>query len=330
MRFFWYHKNMKFNKKSLFFITILSIIIFITYLKYIIYPACWQTGYTHCAAIGEDFFQLYQAGHNFVNGYFVYGEWAKEHLFAPYFVIMRYFPITPFVWGVPTLVFSSAMSAYHGYLVISILLHLASVYLIIKIAQKLKVQKYQIVTAIFIWLTFFSLTSEWRMGQFNHLAGMFLLGAIGAEIFGNKILSALAWILSLSWKPQALFVAFYFWMTKNKIAIVLFILFFILFTVGYLGYFQAQNIPAFQEFFKNILVLEDHHAWQVGYIDNFSVNAFWGQIFYPTNPKLYYIISKSWSIFIILMLFWASFKFSKSPKNLDSKIYLLLFTAVSM
>ena len=321
---------MKFNKKSLFFITILGIIIFISYLKYIIYPTCWQAGYTHCAAIGQDFFALYQAGYNIFHNIFVYGKSGGLSLVTPYFMFFKYFPITPFVWGIPTLVFSSAMNAYYGYLVFSILLHIASIYLIVKISKKLKAQTYQIVFAIFIWLTYFSLTSEWRMGQFNHLAGMFLLGAVGAEIFSNKILSALAWILSLSWKPQAIFVAFYFWLTKNKLAISLFFLLFILFTTGYLAYFQTQNIPAFHEFFKNILVLENHHAWQVGYIDNFSVNAFWGQIFYPTNPKLYYFVSKSWSIFIIFMLFWSTWKSSKNIYNLNSRIYLLLFTAVSM
>ena len=104
------------------------------------------------------------------------------------------------------------------YLFFSISLHLVSIYIIVKIAQKLKAKQYQTVSAIFVWLTYFSLTSEWMMGQFNLLAGMFLLFAIYFELFEKRLMVVKLGLLSLFFLPA--YLAFIFLLLGDLMALM--------------------------------------------------------------------------------------------------------------
>lgn len=315
----------KFIQRRLLVIALfLAIAIFGVYLDYIFKPICWHYGYSLCAAVGEDFFHLYQAGYNFFHGYFIYGAPAEVHLVAPYFVVMRYFPATPLIWSSPFLFFKNAIAAYQIYLIFSVILHLASIGLIYLIAKKLNTSKIMFVLATILWLTYFPLASEWRMGQFNHLAGIFFLLAITFSVYRRPVFSAISWILSLGWKPLTLFAFFYYWLKKNKLAIWLFLLFFVIFTCGYLIYWQRIFPFAWQEFLKTILILEDRSPVQIHYIDNFSVFALWGELFYNWSPLFYGAFTKVYLLAILVIFFYLTFK--KGPKNL----YYLLFAAATM
>jgi len=82
-----------------------SLLIFASYLIFLLKPFCLKLGYTLCAAIGEDFFCLYQATYNFFHNYFIYGDLAKINLVTPYFVIFRFFPVSPLLIGWPFVIF---------------------------------------------------------------------------------------------------------------------------------------------------------------------------------------------------------------------------------
>lgn len=300
-------------------------IVFSIYLSYIFKPACWPYGYTLCAAIGEDFFALLQASYNFFHHFFIYQEPLSSQLITPYYMPFKYFPISSLLAGWPfILFFKDYYFAYQIYLGFSVTLHLASIGLIYLIAQKLRAKSILFILATVLWLTFFPLASEWRMGQFNNLAGIFFLLAISFSIYRRPALSAVAWILSLSWKPLGLFAFGYYWVKKNKLALWLFLLFFVLFTAIYLIYWQHLYPFAWQAFLKAILTLGDRSPLQIHYIDNFGVFAFWGELFYNWSPAFYGVFTKIYLVAILIIFFYLTLK--KGPKNL----YYLLFAGATI
>lgn len=155
---------------------LIAIVVFFFYLKFLFKPYCFKLGYTLCAAIGEDFFALYQATYNFFHNIFIYGESASINLVTPYFMIFKYFPISPLLIGWPFLIFfSGAESAYHGYLIFVILFYLFGFYSIYLIAKKFKTDNLTKVLTFFLWFTFFPILSDLRMGQYNLISSLFLL-----------------------------------------------------------------------------------------------------------------------------------------------------------
>jgi len=95
-------KNSKI-RENIFLIScfLIGLIIFSYYIYRILFPWCSNLGYTLCAAIGEDFFSLFQAGHNILNANYIYGPSANSNLIVPYFMTFRYFPISAILLGIP-------------------------------------------------------------------------------------------------------------------------------------------------------------------------------------------------------------------------------------
>ncbi|MCD6568931.1 DUF2029 domain-containing protein [bacterium] len=298
--------------------------IFSCYLNYIFHPYCLKLGYTLCAAVGEDFYSLYQSTFNFFHNYFIYGKSASLHLVTPYFMPFKYLPATPLLVGWPFALSSDPDSAYQLFLWISVILHLFSLYILYLIGKKLKAKPMIIAVALFIWLCYFSIISNWRMGQFNHLSAVFFLFTIAAVLYKKKILAAFSWIISLAWKPVAILSFPYFWKRKNKLALILFFLFFVLFTAVYLGYWQLFFPSAIKTFLQTVLLLEDRLPCQVHYIDNFGVYAFGGEIFFDHARRIWNIFSLIYPYLVLLFYGFITLrvKLEKQPE----RIYYLLFT----
>jgi hypothetical protein len=310
-----------------------GIVIFSFYLKYIFYPECWKIGYTLCAALGEDYFALYQSGYNFYHNYFIYGgdgSLAAQHLVTPYFMVFKYFPATALIWGWPFIFFSAEEAYRILYLFSSVILHISALSLLYLIFKKLKLAKINLALAIFVWLSFFPLASEWRMGQYNDLAGIFFLAFLAAEIYGKKTQAAIMWILSLAWKPLTLFSLPYFFRRINKIAVGLFFVFFILLTGGYLIVFS--NVFGyefvFQKFFGTLLIGSGREPLQIHYIDNFGMFSFLGELFYDLSPIVYLWITKLYLLAILIIYGVISWKVKLA--DIYDRLNYLLFTATTI
>ena len=305
-----------------------AIFIFAHYLNYTFHPYCLKLGYTLCAAAGEDFYSLYQSAFNFFHGYFIYGKAASLNLVTPYFMPFKYLPATPLLVGWPFTFFSNPRYAYKLFLLTSITLHLLSLGILYLVAKKLKAKSLDIALVILIWLSYFSLLSNWRMGQFNHLSALFFFLMIAAVLYKRKLLIAGSWILSIAWKPATILALPYFWKRKNKPALWLFFGFFIVFTAAYLGYWRLSTPSAVNNFFQTILLRGNRLPLQVHYIDNFGIYSFLGEILFDHWKRLWRIVS---SIYPYLILFWYGFvTFKARIESNHRDIYYLLFTLATI
>ena len=309
---------------------LIAIVIFFFYLKFLFKPYCFKLGYTLCAAIGEDFFALYQATYNFFHNIFIYGESASINLVTPYFMIFKYFPISPLLIGWPFLIFfSGAESAYHGYLIFVILFYLFGFYSIYLIAKKFKTDNLTKVLTFFLWFTFFPILSDLRMGQYNLISSFFFLFSLFFLVFSKNILSALSWITSLLFKPIALLNFWYYLKTKNKIAIWGFIICFIIFTTGYLLYHHLYYSPAISNFIHTIFIGGNREGWEIHYPDNFSLNTFLGELFYDKSKILFSLISKLYVVLLFLVFLVISLKL-KLKKEIKTDLYYSLYAFATM
>ena len=312
----------------LFVCIFVGLFIFSFYIYRIIFPECSLLGYTLCAALGEDFYPLYQAGHNVLTGQYVYGPLAGNDLVAPYFVEFKYLPITALIWG-PffRLMSHNAEYAYHSYLTFSIMAHLQGTFFIWLIWKKQKASKYILGLALLLWLGFFALNSEWRMGQFNDIAGVFFLGFLTGIIYEKKYLSPLLWTLSLSWKPLALFAAPFFLKSKYKIGLLFFLTFILGISSFYILYFQLKDPTSITTFLNTVLLTGNMEGWYIGFIDNFSVNSFIAEIFYDKSPIIYNQLSRAFSFLIIAFL--GIVTLGTKLKTKGNEVLYILFTVTS-
>jgi len=271
---------------------ILGIEFLLLYLWHIFGNDCWNLGYTLCAARGEDYFSLYQRAFNLFNGFSMYGKEAWRYLVIPWPIVMNYFPTSAIVWGWTTIFFTTPHAGYKSYLYYSIALHLLSIYSLYYIWKKINKSFFILSLAIFFWLSFFSLNSEWVMGQFNHLAGMFFLAAIALAIAKKDKLSGIAWNLSLAWKPTALLLLPYYLKRRQKTTIAIFVLFFCVLTISYGIYYEFFYKNSLSDFFSLILNLTPRSGYDIHYIDNFSVYAFLAELFYNRFLGVYIFITK--------------------------------------
>lgn len=326
-------KNTLFSVITIVILLALGIFIFVRYLNFIFHPYCFNLGYTLCAAIGEDFYALYQATSNFFHNNFIYGELAQIDLVTPYFMIFKYFPIGPLLIGWPFLLIkNNPNAAYRFYLFISTFIHFFSLYFIYLINKKFSGSRLRFVLVLFIWLSFFPLLSEWRMGQFNHLAGLFLLISITGVVYNKYLIPALSWIISLAIKPIGILTFPWAVKTKNKLAIFLFLSLFIGFTVLYLLYHQIYYPQAIKDFVNIIFLGGNRLGWQIHYIDNFSVNSFLGEIFFDSFKSSWKIISSLYSFLIGGVYCFITYRYLKTKVNNDKEkeekkldIYYLIF-----
>ena len=338
-----YFDNMMHSSRKRIILLLLSlaivgggIFIFAYYLNYTFHPYCLRLGYTLCAAVGEDFYSLYQSTFNFFHNYFIYGKAASLNLVTPYFMPFKYLPATPLLVGWSFTFFSNANRAYRLFLWISVFLHLFSLWVLYLIGKKLKAKPIDIILVIFIWLSYFSLLSNWRMGQFNHLSALFFLWTIGAVLYKRKIAAALNWTISIAWKPVPILALPYFWWTKNKQALILFFFLFVLFTLIYLSYWQLYYPGAVKEFFRTILLRGNRLPLQVHYIDNFGVYSLLGEIFFDHWRKVWNVISFVYPYLILLWYGWVTIKVKLKNKTRslslpkEGEIYYLLFSLATI
>ncbi|NMB92549.1 MAG: DUF2029 domain-containing protein [Parcubacteria group bacterium] len=310
----------------------IAVVVFIFYLKFLLKPYCLKLGYTLCAAIGEDFFALYQATYNFFHNIFIYGEQAQTILVTPYFVVFKYFPITPLLIGWPFLLISSQVElAYHSYLLFVLLFYVLGFYAIYLIAKKFQVDNLTKVGICFLWFTYFPILSDLRMGQFNLIVSLFFLFSLVFLVYSKNILSALSWIISLALKPIALLNIGYYFKTKNKTALILFLLFFVIFTIGYLGYHGLYYPKAFSDFFNLVFLSGNRTGWQIHYPDNFSINSFLAELLYDKSKVLFVLASKLhiFLLFSVFLLFSFKLKFQQDIKT-DFYYSLYAFTTMIM
>ena len=311
-------------------LVLIALFVFALYLKFLFKPYCLKLGYTLCAAIGEDFFALYQATYNFFHNIFIYGESASINLVTPYFMTFKYFPISPLIIGWPFLLFfSGAESAYHGYLMFVILFYLFGLYGMYLMAKKFKIDGLTKTLIFVLWLTFFPILSDLRMGQYNLISSLFFLLALVFLVFSKKIVSVLSWLISLAFKPIALLNIFYYFKTKNRIAIWGFIICFIIFTGGYLLYYQLYYPSAIGDFFHVILISGNRGGWEIHYPDNFSLNTFFGELFYDTSKILFSLISKLYVVLLFLVFLVISLKI-KLRREVKTDLYYSLYAFATM
>lgn len=324
------HWCQRLKRNRIFYLLLVaSLSIFSFFIKIIITQPCLKLGYSLCAVIGEDFFALYQAIFNFINGNFIYGQVAEVNLFAPFFMTFKYFPITPAVFSPFFMFIHSATAAYYFYTFLCILFHIFSIYGIFLIYKKTQQNIIFLGISIFLWLSNFHLLSEWRMGQYNNLAANFMLWTIVFILYSDKLKSSIFWILSLITKPISILCVPFFIKDRNKYAIVLFILLFVLFSFFYLQYFQLNHgITAFKLFFDTLTISGDRSGWQIHYIDNFSVKAFLGELFYDHSPALWNLSYNIFTYIIFALYFLVTiFLQFNTPKI---KIYYLLLGLITL
>lgn len=309
---------------------IVAFFVFVIYNRFLIKPYCLKLGYTLCAAIGEDFFAVYQAAYNFFHNIFIYGEPAKILLATPYFVIFKYFPITPVVVGWPfLLLFPKAELAYRGYLIFVLLLYVLGFYVVYLIANKFRTDSLSKAGIFFLWFTYFPILSDLRMGQFNLIASLFFLFSLAFLVYSKKIFGALSWIFSLILKPLALFNLGYYFKTKNKTALILFIIMFVIFTVIYLTYHSLYYPKAFSDFFNLVFLGGNRTGWQIHYPDNFSFYTFLGELFYDQNKLVFNFLTKIYSFLILIVFLFISVKI-KLGKNLKTDLLYSLYAFATM
>ena len=310
---------------------LIAIVVFAFYLKFLFKPFCLKLGYTLCAAIGEDFFALYQATYNFFHNIFIYGEPAQINVVTPYFMTFKYFPISPPLIGWPFLIASfDAEIAYKFYLGFNIGFYLLGFYGVYLIAKKFKTDNLTKTLVFFLWFTFFPILSDLRMGQYNLISSIFFLFSLIFIIFLRRNWSALSWIVALAFKPISLLNIVYYLKTKNKIAIWGFIICFVIFTGGYLFYHSIYYPKAVNDFL-NIFVSGNRGGWQIHYPDNFSVNAFLAEFLYDKSRWLFSLISKVYLLVLGGTFFWISYKIQfKGDIKIDLYYSLYAFTTLIM
>ncbi len=323
-------KNLK-TRENIFliFCFLIGVIIFSYYIYRIIFPSCSILGYTLCALIGEDFFALFQAGHNILNANFIYGPSAENNLITPFFMTFKYFPVSAIFLGVPFVIIApTAEFAFSLFLALSIAIHFLGIFFIWLICKKQKVGKYILGVSLLIFLSAFPLNSEWRMGQFNDIAGVFFLGFLTAVIYDRKFLSSVFWMLSFFWKP-IIFLSFPFFIkARDKLGTFLILAFVFLGTVIYIGFFQIFDNKAITYFLNTLFLYKDRVGWSLHHIDNFSVYSFLGELLYDHFYNIYFI---STSIYLFLIIFiYLIITFKIKLKSKINKIYYLLFSVSTL
>ena len=304
--------------------------IFLWYLRFLLKPYCLKLGYTLCAAIGEDFFALYQATYNFFHNIFIYGETARVNLVTPYFMIFKYFPASPLLIGWPFLVFSvSAESGYQLYLRFNLIVYFLAFLGVWWLAHKFHSDTFTKIILLVLWFTYFPILSDLRMGQYNLISSLFFFFALLGIVAGRSILSGISWLISLLFKPLACLDVFYFLKTKNKIALLGFIIIFIVFTAGYLGYYNLYHPQAVSDFLKVMLLSGNRSGWQIHYPDNFSIYSFLGELFFNFSPSFFKMISNLYLLIIVLLFLWISYKIQLG-KNLKNHLWYSLYSFTTL
>ena len=286
---------------------------------------CSNLSYTLCAAIGQDLQALYQAGENFNISNSMYGSIAEQHLFTTDYFPWKYLPILP-ILASPLVKFFSFNFFYFFYVAsIQILVLVLGLILISKIGLTLKRENWQIILAVGLYWIFWSTQSDWRMGQYNTLAGLFFLVSFWGVASQKKGFSTFGWLASIISKPIFIFGFFYYLKKKNWQAIIWFLVIVVM-TLLYLEKFLPSGglLEAYQASF-GFLTDPSRIGWQVHYIDNFGPAALLGELFYDRFPNIYK--SSIMVLTSIAVLVPITYLFTK--ENRKKELYFFLLLALS-
>ena len=154
----------------------------------------------HRLGQGSDFFAVYQAGHNLLNGIDIYAADVTSPA-VPYSYPFRYLPIMAATLGVVANALTP-MTAYWVWVGINEILLLVSIALTASLGPNRRTRLWT--TAM--WLAFSPFYLELYMGQFSFaMATLFVLMGY-ALLRGRPQLMSFAWIASVLWKLNSLII----------------------------------------------------------------------------------------------------------------------------
>jgi hypothetical protein len=193
----------------------------------------------HTYGPGADFFALYQAGHNALNGTSLYSDLEVEtkqgNLIVPYFYPFRYLPIAAYTVGI-VLTVCKPWTAYYLWLLFYEILLSLNIFLTWQISPDRKTA----VIATAFWLAFSPYYLELYMGQFSFFMGTFIFLMGYGYLTRKSLLFDTAWLASALLKLNTLLMAPFLLRLKKIRPIILFFLLAILSSVAYFYKFPAD------------------------------------------------------------------------------------------
>lgn len=146
---------------------------------------------THRRGQGVDFYAVYQAGRNVIDGVSIYEE-KPEHFVVPYNYPYRYHPMVALTVGLAANLVTPAL-AYTLWILLQELLLLANILL----TRTLFADRRKANIASTLWLVFFPLYLELYMGQFSFLMASLVFWTVLYWHRGNRWRGNAAWTVSL-------------------------------------------------------------------------------------------------------------------------------------
>ncbi|MBI2057747.1 MAG: hypothetical protein HYT63_02065, partial [Candidatus Yanofskybacteria bacterium] len=237
----------------------------------------------------------------------------------------KYLPILPILASPLVKLFSFKFFYFFYVTSIQVLVLTLGLILITKVGIILKRENWQIILAVGLYWIFWGTQADWRMGQYNTLAGLFFLISFWGVASQKKGFSIFGWLASIISKPIFIFGFFYFLKKKNWQAIIWFLAI-IAITLIYLEKFLLSGglLSAYQASF-GFLTDPSRINWQVHYIDNLGPAALLGELFYDRFPDIY-----KWSVMAlasIAVIIPTICLFTK--ENRKKELYFFLLLALS-
>jgi len=199
----------------------------------------------HRLGQGCDFFAVYQAGHNLLNGVNIY-VYSTANQVVPYAYPFRYLPIMAMTVGVLTNVFAP-MTAYWIWVGVNEALLFGNIALAASLAPDRKSRLW--IAAM--WLCFFPFYLEMYMGQFSFVMATLLMLMGYALVKDHRRLFGYAWIASALWKLSSLIISpLLIRLRRYRELILCFVLIlllsapYFLFMPGTLETFLAENLQS--------------------------------------------------------------------------------------
>jgi len=155
----------------------------------------------HRRGQGADFFSVYQAGRNLIDGVSVYAP-KPETVVVPYWYPYRYHPFTAYTFGLAFQLFTPAL-AY----TLWILLQEFLLFINILLTRRLMKSPGEADTGSSLWLLFTPFYLELYMGQFSFLMTSLLFWTLVAWERRRTRLGDGAWIISLMVKSNSAILA---------------------------------------------------------------------------------------------------------------------------
>ena len=170
---------------------------------------------THRVGQGADFYAIYQAGQNVIDGVSIYLK-SPPTLVVPYFYVYRYLPFSAYTFGQFFRLFSPQIAYVLWVLILETLL-----FLNLKLTRKIFTNSNQAKVAMSLWLLFSPYYLELYMGQFSFFMATLYFWMIYYWTSKKEVRGDAVWTLSLLVKTNsALFVPVLLKMKKWKSLLV--------------------------------------------------------------------------------------------------------------